>query len=44
MTIATEKEKAQAKIWTDEEFMDLPDRSDLYFKVALSDLLRTLDF
>jgi len=44
MTIAIETEKAKAKIWTDEEFLALPDRGDRYFKVALSELFRTLDF
>lgn len=34
MTIATEQAKSKAKIWTDEEFMDLPDRSDQVRPVA----------
>ncbi|WP_181016289.1 hypothetical protein [Pseudanabaena sp. BC1403] len=34
MTIATEQAKSKAKIWTDEEFMALPDRGDLVRPVA----------
>jgi hypothetical protein len=34
MTIATEKAKSKAKIWTDEEFMALPDHGDQMRPIA----------